>query len=152
MRVYTLKKKQLVSKSIIEVFDFFSRPENLSILTPKKMNFKILTPGPLEMKEGMLIDYVIKVMAIPIRWRTIITKYEPPHIFIDQQLKGPYSMWHHTHTFNKINDTETLIKDTVNYSMPYGFIGEIAHYLYVKRDLKNIFLYRNKKIEEIFNN
>ena len=61
-------------------------------------------------------------------------------------------MWHHTHTFNKINDTETLIKDTVNYSMPYGFIGEIAHYLYVKRDLKNIFLYRNKKIEEIFNN
>ena len=115
------------------------------------MNFKILTPGPLEMKEGMLIDYVIKVMAIPIRWRTIITKYEPPHIFIDQQLKGPYSMWHHTHTFNKINDTETLIKDTVNYSMPYGFIGEMAHFLYVKRDLKNIFLYRNKKIEEIFN-
>ena len=151
MRVYTLNKKQIVSKNILEVFDFFSKPENLSIITPKKLDFKILTPIPIKMKEGALIDYTIKVMAIPLRWKTLITTYEPPHLFIDQQLKGPYSMWHHTHTFKKINDTDTMIEDTVRYSLPYSFIGVLAHFLFVKKDLNNIFMYRNKKIDEIFN-
>ena len=152
MKLYTLKKEQKISKNIFEVFDFFSKPENLSIITPPKMCFKILTPKPIEMKEGALIDYTIKIIGLSIKWKTIITQYEPPNIFVDQQLKGPYSMWNHTHLFKKIKDNETLIEDTVLYSLPYGFIGDIVHSLYIRKDLENIFSYRSKKIKEIFNN
>ena len=150
MKLYTLNKEQVISKNISEVFDFFSKPENLSTITPPKMNFHILTPSPINMKKGALIDYTINIMFIPIRWRTLITKYDPPYSFIDQQIKGPYSRWHHTHTFTKINENETLIKDTVLYSVPLGFIGRIVHWIYIERDLKKIFSYRKKKINEIF--
>lgn len=151
MKLYTFKKEQKISKSIIDVFDFFSKPENLSVITPNKMDFKILTPSPIEMKEGTLIDYTVKIMSFPIRWRTLITKYDPPSMFIDQQLKGPYSMWHHTHLFEKINDNETLIKDIILYAVPFSFIGSITHSLYIKRDLENIFDYRSQEIKRIFN-
>ena len=150
MKLYTLNKEQVISKNISEVFDFFSKPENLSTITPPKMNFHILTPSPINMKKSALIDYTINIMFIPIRWRTLITKYAPPYSFIDQQIKGPYSRWHHTHTFTKINENETLIKDTVLYSVPLGFIGRIVHWIYIERDLKKIFSYRKKKINEIF--
>ncbi len=152
MKLYTLKKEQIVLKDISTVFDFFSKPENLSVITPPAMKFKILTPSPIDMKEGALIDYTVSIMLIPIRWRTLITKFSPPNLFIDQQLKGPYSIWHHTHIFEKISDNETLIKDKVVYGVPFGIIGRLAHYLYIKRDLKKIFTYRKNKIEQIFNN
>ena len=151
MKLYTFKKEQKISKSIIDVFDFFSKPENLSVITPNKMDFRILTPSPIEMKEGTLIDYTVKIMSFPIRWRTLITKYDPPSMFIDQQLKGPYSMWHHTHLFEKINDNETLIKDVILYAVPFSFIGSITHSLYIKRDLEKIFDYRSQEIKRIFN-
>lgn len=150
MKLYTLNKEQVIYKNISDVFDFFSKPENLSIITPPKMNFNILTPSPIEMKEGALIDYTINIMFISMRWRTLITKYDPPYLFIDEQIKGPYSKWHHTHTFTKINENETLIKDTVLYSVPLGFIGRVVHWIYIKRDLKKIFSYRKKRIQEIF--
>ncbi|MAV64664.1 MAG: CDP-paratose 2-epimerase [Candidatus Marinimicrobia bacterium] len=152
MKLYKLETEQIISKNIDEVFDFFSRPENLSIITPPKMNFKILTPSPITMKEGALIDYTVNVLLFPIRWRTLITKYSPPDIFIDEQLKGPYSMWHHTHTFEKINDNQTLIKDVVLYGVPLGLLGRIIHFLYIRRNLNEIFSFRRKKIEEIFDN
>ena len=151
MKLYTLKKEQIIPRNILDVFDFFSKPENLSVITPSKMGFKILTPSPIEMKEGALIDYTVKIIGLPIRWTTLITKYDPPNLFIDQQLKGPYSMWHHTHNFKKLNDKETLIEDIVVYSVPYSFIGGLIHSLYIKRDLEKIFSYRSKKIKEIFN-
>ena len=151
MKLYTLKKEQIIPRNILDVFGFFSKPENLSVITPSKMGFKILTPSPIEMKEGALIDYTVKIIGLPIRWTTLITKYDPPNLFIDQQLKGPYSMWHHTHNFKKLNDNETLIEDIVIYSVPYSFIGGLIHSLYIKRDLEKIFSYRSKKIKEIFN-
>ena len=150
MKLYTLNKEQVIYKNISDVFDFFSKPENLSIITPPKMNFNILTPSPIKMKKGALIDYTINIMFISMRWRTLITKYDPPYLFIDEQIKGPYSKWHHTHTFTKINENETLIKDTVLYSVPLGFIGRVVHWIYIKRDLKKIFSYRKKRIQEIF--
>ena len=149
MKVYTLKREQVISKNILDVFDFFSRAENLATITPPKMKFKILTPTPIEMKEGALIDYTVRVLGIPIRWRTLITKYQPPDIFIDQQLKGPYSLWHHTHTFEKISQNETLIKDIVVYTIPFGFIGRIVHFLYIKKDLDKIFNFRKDKIADL---
>jgi hypothetical protein len=151
LKLYVLKKEQVVSQNISTVFEFFSKPENLSVITPPKMNFKIFTPSPIDMKEGTLIDYTINIMFMPIRWRTLITKYDPPNIFVDQQLSGPYSMWHHTHTFEQLGDNETLIKDEVIYSIPFAFIGSIVRYLYIKGELEKIFTYRNNKIEEIFN-
>tara|TARA_B100001123_G_C14690773_1_gene781241 strand:+ start:126 stop:584 length:459 start_codon:yes stop_codon:yes gene_type:complete len=151
MKLYILKREQKISKNILDVFDFFSKPENLTIITPPKMKFEILTPNPVDMKEGALVDYTVKILGFPIRWRTLITKYSPPNIFVDQQLKGPYSIWHHTHTFEKISDNETLIRDVVVYGVPYGFIGRLIHSLYIKRDLKNIFSYRQRKIKKIFN-
>jgi hypothetical protein len=151
LKLHILKKEQVISQNISTVFDFFSKPENLSVITPPKMNFKIFTPSPIDMKEGTLIDYTINIMFMPIRWRTLITKYNPPNIFVDQQLSGPYSMWHHTHTFEQLSDDETLIKDEVIYSIPFAFIGKIIHYLYIKGELEKIFTYRKNKIEEIFN-
>ena len=103
------------------------------------------------MREGTLIDYTIDIMSIPIRWTTLITRYDPANIFVDQQLKGPYSMWHPTHTFEKINDNETLIKDTVIYSLPFGPLGKIAQYIYIHKELNYIFSYRSKKIQELLN-
>ncbi len=150
MKVYTLNKSQEISRGITDVFDFFSKPENLCDITPKRMNFNILTPSPIKMKKGALIDYTINIMFISMRWRTLITKYDPPYLFIDEQLKGPYPKWHHTHTFTKINENETLIKDTVLYSVPLGFIGRVVHWIYIKRDLKKIFSYRKKRIQGIF--
>lgn len=149
MKVYTFKKEQKISKNILDVFNFFSRPENLATITPPKMRFKILTPSPIEMKEGALIDYTVRILGCPIRWRTLITKYDPPNIFVDQQLKGPYSLWHHTHTFTKISDNETLIKDIVTYSIPFGFIGRAVHSIYIKKDLDRIFSYRKNKIADL---
>jgi len=151
LKLYTLKREQKISKNIDNVFEFFSKPENLSIITPSKMKFKILTPSPIEMKEGALIDYTVNIFGFPIRWRTLITDYKPVHMFVDQQLKGPYSMWHHTHFFERLSDEETLIKDIVIYAVPFGVIGKLVHSLYIKRDLNAIFDFRSQKIREIFN-
>ena len=131
------------------VFDFFSNPENLSIITPKKLDFKILTPTPIIMKEGQLIDYTIKLLGFRVRWRTIITEYKHNDRFVDQQLKGPYSMWHHSHTFYNVDNGVKMI-DEINYVMPFGFIGKIANKIWVKRDLDNIFKYRKEIIDEYF--
>ena len=150
MKLYTLESNQFINKPIEEVFQFFSKPENLSVITPAKLGFKILSPNPIKMEVGRLIDYNIYLMGIPIHWRTLITDYEPPNMFVDQQIKGPYAMWHHTHTFQKINDKETLISDIVKYGLPFGFIGGMANALYVKKDLESIFSYRFDKIKEIF--
>ena len=128
-----------------------SKPENLSVLTPAKLGFKILSPNPIKMEVGRLIDYNIYLMGIPIHWRTLITDYEPPNMFVDQQIKGPYAMWHHTHTFHKVKGG-VEIKDRVVYSIPFGFLGRLLNYLWIKRDLNNIFLHRKKVIDKLFEN
>tara|TARA_Y100001970_G_C13808702_1_gene638856 strand:- start:81 stop:539 length:459 start_codon:yes stop_codon:yes gene_type:complete len=150
MKLYSLHFKQTINRPIEEVFDFFSKPENLSRITPKKLNFKILTPTPIKMMKGQIIDYTIRLIGFQIHWRTLITDYNPPYSFIDQQIKGPYTIWHHKHTFKKIaNGVE--IYDNITYSIPFGIIGRILHYVWIQKDLENIFRYRKKVINEIFN-
>ena len=151
MKLYTLESNQFINKPIEEVFQFFSKPENLSVITPAKLGFKILSPTPIKMEVGRLIDYNIYLMGIPIHWRTLITDYEPPNMFVDQQIKGPYAMWHHTHTFHKVKGG-VEIKDRVVYSIPFGFLGRLLNYLWIKRDLNNIFLHRKKVIDKLFEN
>ena len=149
MKVYKLKFKQVINSSLDDVFSFFSNPENLSKITPKKLGFNILTPTPIKMKEGQLIDYSIKLLGKKIRWRTMITEYIPKVKFVDQQLKGPYSMWHHTHEFRDV-DGKVEMTDEIYYVMPFGILGRLVNFLFVSRDLNNIFKYRVEIINKIF--
>ncbi len=149
MKVHKLQYKQFIDRNINEVFDFFSNPENLSVITPEKLNFTILTPCPIKMKDGQLIDYTITLLGKKIRWRTMITAFEPPKMFIDQQLKGPYSMWHHKHSFKEVKNGVDII-DTIHYSVPFGFLGDIINFLFIRRDLENIFKHRKVVIEQYF--
>jgi len=102
------------------------------------------------MREGQLIDYTIKIFGKKIRWRTMITEFYPNTKFVDQQLKGPYSMWHHTHEFKEIDNRVEMI-DTIYYVMPFGLIGRVVNFIFVRNDLNKIFQFRYKSIEKLFN-
>lgn len=149
MALHLLERRQLIpGRTLAEVFHFFERPENLEQLTPPALRFVILTPSPIRMRAGTLIDYVLRVHYLPIHWRTMITHYDPPHEFVDEQLKGPYAMWHHTHRFRQVPEG-VEIEDLVRYMLPLAPLGELAHPL-VRRDLNRIFNYRHKVIGELF--
>lgn len=149
MNIYTLRHEQEIKRSLREVFRFFENPENLAVLTPRSLNFKILTPSPIIMKAGALIDYTIQVLGVEQRWTTLITSYEPPYRFVDEQIKGPYAFWHHTHTFTE-TPAGALIKDEVRYAVPFGWAGKIAQSLFVKKELEKIFRFRAETIETHF--
>ncbi|MDD9930358.1 MAG: SRPBCC family protein [Candidatus Marinimicrobia bacterium] len=151
MKTYNINSKQVVNRPLGDVFEFFSRPENLEKITPKNLGFKILTPKPLVMKQGAVIDYTIKLFKVPIHWRTLITSYEPSHMFVDEQMKGPYTLWHHTHIFKETEEGVEIL-DRVVYAIPFGILGRILHFLWIKKDLKNIFDYRKKIINQFFSN
>lgn len=131
-----------------KVFGFFADAGNLEAITPPEINFHIVTPQPIDIKQGTLIDYELKMRGIPIKWRTEISVWEPPFRFVDQQLRGPYSQWIHTHTFTEIEPGRTQIDDDVRYRMPLEPLGDIAHFL-VRRELDYIFDYRQKAVAEL---
>jgi ligand-binding SRPBCC domain-containing protein len=149
MKLYTLEREQMVNKALEEVFEFFSRPQNLARITPSGMGFNILTPSPIIMKAGTVIDYTVKIFGFNVHWRTLISSYDPPHGFTDEQLKGPYKYWFHRHYFEK-TEGGTLIYDSVTYALPFGYLGRLAHLLFVSHRLEYIFNYRSKAIKEIF--
>ena len=101
------------------------------------------------METGQIIDYNINIKGFPVRWRSLISSYDPPYRFIDEQIRGPYTKWHHTHTFTKENGG-TKIDDQIEYSMPFGLLGRITHSIWIKKDLEKIFEYRSKTIEKVF--
>ncbi|MFM1919363.1 MAG: hypothetical protein RLZZ303_997 [Candidatus Hydrogenedentota bacterium] len=150
MKLLKLESTQEVPAPLEEVWPFFATPANLERMTPDTLRMGIITPGELVMKEGALFDYVIRMRGVPMRWTTLITACEPPHRFIDVQLRGPYSYWHHTHTFERREGGGTILRDEVLYGMPFGPLGLVAHALMVKRDLNQIFQYRRKVIEDLF--
>mgnify|MGYP001824672668 CR=1 FL=1 len=146
MKVHVLERRQTVAAPLDEVFAFFARPENLAEITPPGLGFQILTPSPIAMKEGAVVDYVVSLAGLPLRWRTLITAYEPPHRFVDEQLAGPYSFWHHTHTFGEAPGGGTELGDVVRYALPLGPLGELAHALVVRRQIDGIFAHRHAVI------
>jgi len=148
MKIYTLKTRQKIAKPRSELFDFFQRPENLEKITPASVGFRILTPSPIKMKVGTVLDYTIRLFGLPVRWTTLITEYEPPFRFSDVALRGPYSFWFHNHTF-KEDDNGTIMIDEVRYALPLGFIGRMVNFLWVKRQLNYIFNYRAKVIKDL---
>ncbi len=146
--IHTITRQQSLRRPLREVFAFFSRPENLGLLTPPNLRFQILTPVPIAMKDGALIDYVIRLYGKRLRWTTLITEFDPPHNFADVQLRGPYAYWHHFHSFAE-TDEGTMMTDEVHYAMPFGVLGELAHELIVKHQLKRIFDFREQQIEAL---
>jgi len=128
------------------VFEFFADAGNLDTLTPAWLDFRIHTPSPIEMHAGTRIDYQLTLHGIPLKWQTEITVWDPPHRFVDRQIKGPYRLWIHEHTFQSQDDT-TLVKDRVNYSVPGG---PLVHWLFVKRDLQRIFRHRHVRLSDRF--
>lgn len=138
---------QWVRKPVAETFDFFSRAENLEKITPPNLAFKIVAKSSPVMDSGLLIDYTLRIKNIPIRWQTRIDSWNPPHSFVDTQLRGPYSLWHHTHEFEPLGDG-TLMRDVVRYKMHAWPFGDAA-LPFVKGDIAAIFSYRKKIISKI---
>jgi ligand-binding SRPBCC domain-containing protein len=149
MKIYTLRKEQRVPLPLDKVFAFFEKPENLATITPPWLGFRTLTPSPIVMKRGAEFEYRIRVMGVRMRWRSLISDYQPPVRFVDEQVKGPYAYWHHTHTFSEAGNG-TLVGDEVRYALPFGVIGRMARTLFVARQLEDIFAYRSRVIKEMF--
>jgi ligand-binding SRPBCC domain-containing protein len=137
---HTLKREQVLPGRPEEVFPFFAEARNLERITPPWLEFGVLRAD--EMRVGALIEYRLKLHGVPIRWLTRIEEWVPGERFVDSQLHGPYALWHHTHEFVAHGQENTLMRDTVRYALPFGPLGEVAHRLFVKRDVERIFDYR----------
>jgi ligand-binding SRPBCC domain-containing protein len=147
--VRTLHRRQWVPRPLDEVFEFFARPENLVEITPPWLALRVVTPGPLTMRSGLVIDYTVRVLARPARWRSLIAEYGPPHGFRDVQVTGPYRRWDHRHRFRREADG-TAIEDVVVYEPPLGPLGALLDVLIIRRQLAAIFEYRRRRIEALF--
>jgi ligand-binding SRPBCC domain-containing protein len=133
-------------RGLDELFPFFAGARNLERITPPWLSFSVLTPEPIVMAEGTLIDYRLRWRRVPMSWRTEISVWDPPHRFVDRQIRGPYRLWHHEHLFEEENGG-TRVSDRVQYAAPLAFL---THRLGVDRDVERIFAYRNRKLAEIF--
>jgi ligand-binding SRPBCC domain-containing protein len=149
MTIYTLRREQFVPRMLEEVFEFFSDAVNLQKITPPWLNFRILTPGHIDIHTGTRLDYRLKWHGFPVRWRTEIETWSPPHAFSDVQVRGPYKLWHHAHTFTA-EAGGTRMTDVVNYQLPLGVLGAIAHRFGVRRDLERVFDFREQMIATLF--
>ena len=143
---HKLTTSMRVPLPIDEVFPFFADAMNLERITPPELGFKVLSPQPIPMQRGTLIDYRLRLFGVPFRWQSRISTWDPPHAFVDEQTRGPYKMWVHTHRFRE-DDGATTIEDEVDYQLPGWPLGEIAYPL-VKTQLKRIFQYRETTIHQ----
>jgi ligand-binding SRPBCC domain-containing protein len=149
MRVRVFTTELWLPRPIDEVFAFFSDAHNLDVLTPPWLNFRILTPRPIPMRQGTVIEYRIDWHWIPLNWKTQISVWEPPYRFVDRQLRGPYRQWVHEHTFEQ-KDGGTLMRDRVDYAVPGWVLEPLVNAWVVAPDIKRIFDYRRKKMLELF--
>lgn len=150
-RVYSFKTTQLIPTDIQTAWDFFSNPNNLKDITPVDLGFKVISKYQgSTMYPGQLIEYTVSpLLGIPLYWMTEITHVEDKKYFVDEQRFGPYSLWHHQHHFKEVAGGVEMT-DIVHYKIPFWFAGDIANTLMVRRQLKGIFDYRYKKVEEMF--
>ena len=145
MRVFNFHNQVHLPTPIDETFEFFADAHNLERLTPPLLRFEVLTPSPIEMKVGALIDYRLWVRGVPLRWQSEITAWEPPYRFVDEQRKGPYSLWVHEHTFQAVDDG-TVAEDHLRYAVPGG---TLINRLFVSGDVRKIFEYRSRRLLQI---
>ncbi|HUX06677.1 MAG TPA: SRPBCC family protein [Acidobacteriota bacterium] len=132
-----------------KVFEFFSKAENLDLLTPPWLNFRFITPLPIEMRAGAIIEYKLRLYGVPVRWKTEITKWQPPLQFEDTQARGPFKFWVHRHSFEE-KDGGTLMRDRVEYAVPGWILEPLVHGLFVRRSVERIFEFRRRRLSEIF--
>lgn len=149
MKVFRFEAQTLIPAPLERAFEFFSRAENLERITPKSLRFEILSPMPIVMKPGALIEYRLRLSGIPFRWVTKITAWEPNRRFVDEQLKGPYRQWIHEHTFES-DGSRTRMRDVVDYAVPGGPLAPIINALFVKRQVQKIFAHRGDEIRRQF--
>jgi len=148
--MYQIRYKQFVPTDLDTCWDFFSSPKNLKEITPDYMGFIVKNQIPEKMYEGLMIEYTVTpILKIPMNWITEITHVTDKRYFVDEQRKGPYKIWHHEHHFKAVEGGVEM-EDILTYELPLGFLGKIAHTMFVKSKVKEIFEYRNKKVEEIF--
>ncbi len=147
MKVHLLEREQLLPHPVERVFPFFAEARNLEQITPPLLGFEVVGEGPAEMRVGTLIQYRLSLHGLGVDWLTRIDEWEPGVRFVDQQLLGPYRLWHHTHSF-EARDGGTLMHDTVRYGMPLWPLGELAMPL-VRRDLKRIFDFRRDAVDAL---
>lgn len=150
MKRYRIERRTRVERPRSEVFEFFADAGNLEELTPPWLRFEVATPRPIEMAAGRTIDYRLRVRGVPVRWRSVISVWEPPGRFVDEQVRGPYRRWHHEHRFED-RDGGTEVIDVVDYAVPGGpGLERLVHRLFVGPDVRRIFDYRQERLEEIF--
>lgn len=150
--MYELNQEHYVDRPLKRVFPFFAMPENLALITPPSLDFHLLTPSPVAMEQGRVIDYTIRVFGIRVRWRSLISTYRPPECFVDEQLLGPYSFWHHTHRF-VAEGAGTRLIDEVRYALPSLLSQPMAAAVqrwHVQPTLQYIFDYRRQQIQRLF--
>ena len=148
MAEHILRRKLTLELPIEKGFDFFADAGNLERITPPELNFHIVTPQPIRIAKGTLIDYKLKLRGFSLTWRTEITEWNPPFSFTDAALKSPYQQWIHRHVFTKMAQNKTLIEDEVKYRLPFAPLGDLAHF-FVRRELNYIFDFRQKTVAEI---
>jgi ligand-binding SRPBCC domain-containing protein len=144
--IFTIDTAHSIAHPIAAVFAFFADAFNLQRITPPWLHFQVITPGPIEMRVGAIIDYRIRLHGIPIRWRSEITAWDPPFRFVDEQRRGPYRLWRHEHTFEERRGL-TLVRDHVDYAVTGGWL---VNRLVVRRDLDRIFAFRGAALESVF--
>lgn len=147
MKTYRFESQLWLPQARDQIFKFFADPRNLQRLTPEWLRFEILTPPAIEIRQATLLDYRLRLRGMPLRWQSEIAVWEPPHRFIDRQTRGPYSLWVHEHTFTE-KDNGTLVGDKVEYAVPGG---RLVQKYFVAPDLEQIFQYRHRVLEELFN-
>ena len=149
-RYHTLTRRQRLARPPGEVFEFFADAGNLEAITPPSLRFRIVSPRPIEMRAGALIEYRLHLRGLPLMWLTRIETWEPGRRFVDVQLSGPYALWHHSHEFEDLRDGTTLMHDVVRYALPYWPAGELAHAAFVRRELESIFDFRHAEVARRF--
>ncbi|HEX8208029.1 MAG TPA: SRPBCC family protein [Solirubrobacteraceae bacterium] len=150
MRVHVLERSQRLAAPPAEVFPFFANAQNLNAITPPSLRFRVVTPEPIVMRRGTLIQYRLGLHGFPVNWLTTIQEWDPPHRFVDVQLRGPYALWHHTHDLRDDGAGGTVMTDTVRSALGFGPLGELAHRLLVRGDLERIFDFRQESVTQKF--
>jgi ligand-binding SRPBCC domain-containing protein len=148
--IHVARFEQRLEGAPEDVFPFFADARNLEAITPPLLRFRLLTPDPISMGVGTFLQYALRIHGLPVRWDTLIQEWDPPHRFVDVQVRGPYRLWHHTHDLVPLDDGRaTLMRDTVRYAVGFGVLGEVARRALVQRDVEAIFAFRADKVPDL---